>query len=367
MASNSVSELSESSIVPRKGKAISNEIRKRLIDADEAGISYKQMSLLFGVKADTAYRICSLRKYQIKPRGGSKGKKLNGEHIQFLLDKIERRPDLTLSEMKDMLFANGGIQISITSLARYLEGNLITLKKLDQIPINRNCNHVKVARKEYASWFLSQHEAGATFCYVDECGFGLYTARTRGRAVKGLPAKKISSNQRTPRITLLCAITPNAGVIHHVVIVGGAKQCDFDQFISELFTHNFGQPLVHHAGFDKKYIILDNAPCHRGVETRLGQYIPSNCELVRLSPYSCELNPIEFTFNSLKAHIKRALSEVGPNIPVEEGMTFVGARRQLLLSICPGAIQSITPISTLNSFYHVLTVSGPKAIRLEDL
>ena len=41
MASNSVSELSESSIVPRKGKAISNEIRKRLIDADEAGISYK--------------------------------------------------------------------------------------------------------------------------------------------------------------------------------------------------------------------------------------------------------------------------------------------------------------------------------------
>ena len=356
MASNSVSELSEPSIVPRKGKAISNEIRKRLIDADEAGISYKQMSLLFGVKADTAYRICSLRKYQIKPRGGSKGKKLNGEHIQFLLDKIERRPVLTLSEMKDN-------ERSCKVFGR----ESYHAKKLDQIPINRNCNYVKVARKEYASWFLSQHEAGATFCYVDECGFGLYTARTRGRAVKGFPAKKISSNQRTPRITLLCAITPNAGVNYHFVIVGGAKQCDFDQFISELFTHDFGQPLVHHAGFDKKYIILDNAPCHRGVETRLGQYIPSNCELVRLPPYSCELNPIEFTFKSLKAHIKRALSEVGPYIPVEEGMTCVGARTQLLLSICPGAIQSITPISTLNSFYHVLTVSGPKAIRLEDL
>ena len=67
MASNSVSELPGPSIVPRKGKAISNnEIRKRLIGADEAGMSYKQMSLLFGV--DTAYRIYSLRKYQIKPR-----------------------------------------------------------------------------------------------------------------------------------------------------------------------------------------------------------------------------------------------------------------------------------------------------------
>ena len=62
MALNPVSEHSEPNIVPCKGKAISNDIRKRLIDADEAGVAYKQMSLLFGVKVDTAYRICSLRK-----------------------------------------------------------------------------------------------------------------------------------------------------------------------------------------------------------------------------------------------------------------------------------------------------------------
>ena len=47
------------------------------------------MSQLFGVRVDTAYRICSLRKYQVKKRGGSRGKKLNDEHIQFLLEKIE--------------------------------------------------------------------------------------------------------------------------------------------------------------------------------------------------------------------------------------------------------------------------------------
>ena len=51
------------------------------------------------------------------------------------------------------------------------------------------------------------------------------------------------------------ALCNHAGVIHHVVIVGGAKQCDFDQFISELFTHDFGQSL-YIAGFDKRYIIL---------------------------------------------------------------------------------------------------------------
>ena len=35
-------------------------------NAHEAGLTYKRMSQLFGVKVDTAYRICSLRKYQVK-------------------------------------------------------------------------------------------------------------------------------------------------------------------------------------------------------------------------------------------------------------------------------------------------------------
>ena len=78
---------------------------------------------------------------------------------------------------------------------------------MGSIPINRNCNQVKVARKEYASCVLSQHEAGETFFYVDECGFGMYTVKTRGRAVKGSPANIIWCNQRTPHITLLCAVT----------------------------------------------------------------------------------------------------------------------------------------------------------------
>ena len=131
---------------------------------------------------------------------------------------------------------------------------------------------------------MSQHEMGARFCYVDECRFGLYTSRTRGRAVRGLPAKKITGNQRTPHITMLCAISPNVELIHRTIIVGGARQSHFDQIIEELFGCDFGQPLVESQGFDKTYIILDNAPCHRGVESRLSETIPRNFELVRLPP-----------------------------------------------------------------------------------
>ena len=105
---------------------------------------------------------------------------------------------------------------------------------------------------------------------------------------------------------------------------------NLDQFTQELFDCDFGQPLVQCQEFCKTYIVLDNAPCHRGVDVRLNDIIPMNFELIRLPPYSCELNPIEFTFNSLKAHVKRALSQHGPHIP-SVGTTFVAARRQLIL------------------------------------
>ena len=109
-----------------------------------------------------------------------------------------------------------------------------------------------------------------------------------------------------------------------------------------------------------------NAPCPRGVENRLAESIPINTELIRLPPYSCELNPIEFCFNTVKAFIKRNRSEHGPVTPTE-GQTLVVARKQFLFSCCPQALAQITATTALNSFYHVLTKTARKAIRLEDL
>ena len=51
-------------IASKGNKTIPNDVRKRLIDAHEAALTYKQMSQLFGRKVDSAYRICSTRKYQ---------------------------------------------------------------------------------------------------------------------------------------------------------------------------------------------------------------------------------------------------------------------------------------------------------------
>ena len=69
---------------------------------------------IFGVRVDTAYRICSLRKYEVKRRSGSRGKKMDDTHVQFLLENIESRPDITFTEMKQSLSINKGIKGSVT-------------------------------------------------------------------------------------------------------------------------------------------------------------------------------------------------------------------------------------------------------------
>ncbi|XP_062521969.1 uncharacterized protein LOC134196766 [Corticium candelabrum] len=200
---------------------------------------------------------------------------------------------------------------------------------MELVPERRNSLENKEARKRHAEWLQREHEQGARFCYVDECGYGMYTARTRGRSVRGLSAKRVADNQRMPNITLMCAICPGLGVIHSTTIVGGARQDQFDQFVRSLFECDFGEPMAPGHGRNR-YIVFDNAPCHRGVEARVSEDMPEDCKLVRLPPYSCTLNSIENCFQSLKAHIKRKLSEHSPVVAME-GQSLVTARRQLSL------------------------------------
>ena len=246
--------------ISRSGRAISNELRQRLTDAHQSGVTYKQMTRLYGVKKDTAYRICSTRQYSTKLRGGPRGKKLDEDSISLLLITIEACPDMTLGEMRNKLLLERGITVSISTIARCLEGCLITVKKLELLPSVRNSPANKECRRTHALWLQEQLEIGARFCYVDECGFGLYTARNRGRSMQGLPARRVADNQRTPHVTLICAICPGVGLVHSKILLGGAKQTHFDQFMSELFHLSFGLALEPSSSVDTAFIVLDNAP-----------------------------------------------------------------------------------------------------------
>ena len=115
--------------IKRGGKSISNEVRSLLINAHQRGLSYREMVVLYGVREDTAYRICSQRQYTTKRRGGPRGTKFNQEAVEFLLSSIEDCPDLTLAEMQTLLLQQKSLEISKSTIVRKLEGQLITLKR----------------------------------------------------------------------------------------------------------------------------------------------------------------------------------------------------------------------------------------------
>ena len=168
---------------PKKhgGKAISDNVQGLLINAHQQGLSYPQMAVLYGVKEDTTYCICSHRQYTTKKRGGPRAMKLCPEAVIFLLAAIEDRPDLTLEEMKTIFETQQNVVVSTSVIARQLEGQLVTLKKLEFVPKRRNCLEIREARCRHVQWLQGAHEQGARFCFVDECSYNLYTARMRGR------------------------------------------------------------------------------------------------------------------------------------------------------------------------------------------
>ena len=119
------------------------------------------MAVLYGAKEDDAYRICSRRQYTTKKRGGPRATKLCPEAVNFLLAAIKDRPDLTLQEMKTVLETQQNVVVSTSTIARKLEGQLVTLKKLELVPERRNCLENREARRRHVQWPQGAHTSRA--------------------------------------------------------------------------------------------------------------------------------------------------------------------------------------------------------------
>ena len=67
------------------------------------------------------------------------------------------------------------------------------MKKMETVPQDRNRPDIIDARWAYAAWYLevTNMEQPPELIYVDESGFNLWTARTRGRARRGARAVRV--------------------------------------------------------------------------------------------------------------------------------------------------------------------------------
>jgi transposase len=121
-------------------KALSLDLRTRVLAAIASGLSCRRAAERFGVSSSSAIRWRVLERVQ----GDARPKALGGDrrsgrieaHAAAILGLVEERPDVTLHEIRAALAARG-IGVGIGTLWRFFARRRITLKKRQRTPQSR--------------------------------------------------------------------------------------------------------------------------------------------------------------------------------------------------------------------------------------
>ena len=113
-------------------RALSVDLRERVVAAVAEGVSCRQAAARFGVSASSAIRWNALTRTKgdatPKRQGGDRRSGRIEAHAGLILGAIERQPDITLVDLRTEL-AGHGVAISVAGLWRFFARRRITLKK----------------------------------------------------------------------------------------------------------------------------------------------------------------------------------------------------------------------------------------------
>ena len=121
-------------------KALSVDLRVRVLAAVADGLTHRQAGDRFGVSAASVSRWRKLARDQGNaqpgPLGGDRRSQGLERHGTTILDIIASNRDITLAEIRTALEARG-VRTSIGALWSFLDRHRITLKKSRRMPVSR--------------------------------------------------------------------------------------------------------------------------------------------------------------------------------------------------------------------------------------
>lgn len=122
-------------------KALSLDLRRRVVDAIEHGLSCRQAAERFGVSASSAIRWLDRLKKQgdvaAQRQGGDRKSGRIEAEADFLLGAVAETPDITLVELREKLQARG-VSVGVGTLWRFFDRRRITFKKSRRMPPSSN-------------------------------------------------------------------------------------------------------------------------------------------------------------------------------------------------------------------------------------
>jgi transposase len=122
-------------------KALSLDLRERVLAAIAGGMSGRQAALRFGVSAASASRWRMLERQQGDakpgPLGGDRRSKRIEGHAEVILALVDETKDMTLEELRAAL-AERGLQFGYGTLWRFFDRRGITLKKRQRMRASKS-------------------------------------------------------------------------------------------------------------------------------------------------------------------------------------------------------------------------------------
>lgn len=112
------------------GRALSHDLRDRVLKASKGGLSARRCAERFGVAASTAIRwIDRAANGEMKPRKPARRASRLDAHEAFIDAMIEERKDITLDEMVVCLADECAVKIGRSALSAWLRSRGWTFKK----------------------------------------------------------------------------------------------------------------------------------------------------------------------------------------------------------------------------------------------
>ena len=118
-------------------KALSVDLRERVIATVESGVSGRQAALRFEVSPSSVsrWRGKLVQEGEITPKrqGGDRRSGRIEAYAELILNAVTAAPDITLAELQAML-KDEGLTVGIGSIWRFFDRRKITLKKRPRTP-----------------------------------------------------------------------------------------------------------------------------------------------------------------------------------------------------------------------------------------
>ena len=193
---------------------INKEFKEKLIACYMKGGDFMNLADSLDIKRKSArsiiYRFS--KSLHTGKHGGHKPKTITDEIGEELLDFVAEKPTATIAGIRQfILHRHETMRISNTCISDFLDGKLITHKRVKNVPTERNSIRVKELREKYARWYIETGFVSSELIYIDEVGVNVWTKRNYGRSKKGDRCFQVVNRLRGENITI-CAATSKTGV-----------------------------------------------------------------------------------------------------------------------------------------------------------